>query len=94
MHESLFSLGERAATAVGIPALCCIFQCVIFGLFSEYYFYIPFSVSVVLKAVLTPIIILSKSETEISNKLKGFETPLKTCQHKNVQIKGIVSHTF
>lgn len=34
MHESLFSLEKGLPQLWVFPALCCIFQCVIFGLFS------------------------------------------------------------
>ena len=61
VHESLFSLEKGLPQLWVFPALCCIFQCYFWLIFSEYYFcYLLFSVSVVLKAVLTPIIILSK----------------------------------
>lgn len=82
---------ERAATAVGIPCtLLYLPVCYFWLIFSEYYFcYLLFSVSVVLKAVLTPIIILSKEWTEISNKPKDLKRLWKHVNIKMCKLKAL-----
>ena len=90
VHESLFSLEKGLPQLWVFPALCCIFQCYFWLIFSEYYFcYLLFSVSVVLKAVLTPIIILSKEWTEISNKPKDLKRLWKHVNIKMCKLKAL-----
>lgn len=99
--EKLVFSRKRAATAVGIPCtLLHLLVCYFWFIFSEYYFcYLLFSVSVVLKAVLTPIIILSKEWTEISNKPKDLKrlwkhVNIKTCKLKACTRYILDVHTY
>lgn len=91
MHD-LFSLEKGLPQLWVFPALCCIFQCVIFGLFLWILFLLsPFFSLCCLGFNTPPLLYFPKSEQKFQINPR-IETPLKTCQHKNVQIKGIVSH--